>query len=77
MTPEDLKSLCVRYGLVMAIHYEAYNFVYLIYDPLGISPLFSKPLGKFTASELPSSDPRDVEAQVVEWSLKATFGAEV
>lgn len=79
MTPEDLQSLCLRYGLVMSRRYTSFEggYVYGVYGIPDISLSWDNSLGEFTDRELSSSDPGDVEAQVVEWSLKATFGAEV
>lgn len=74
MTPNDLKLLCVRYGLVAGIHWKFPNeFVYYVYSLREFSTS-GKILGEFTESDLSAASPGDVEAQVVEWSLKDAFG---
>jgi hypothetical protein len=79
MTPKDLQSLCLKYGLVMSRSYmsHAYGSIYYVYSIPSISLSWDNSLGEFTAQELSSSDPGDVEARVVEWSLKASFGGGV
>jgi hypothetical protein len=79
MTPEDLQPLCLKYGLVMSRRYTSFEcgYVYPVYSIPSISLSWDNPLGEFTVLELSGSDPGDVEAQVVEWSLKASFGGRV
>jgi hypothetical protein len=79
MTPKDLQSLCLKYGLVMSRRYTSFEcgYVYPVYSIPSISLSWDNSLGEFTAQELSSSDPGDVEARVVEWSLKASFGGGV
>lgn len=74
MTPDDLKLLCVRYGLVAGIYWSgADGYVYLVYSLREFSTS-GKILGNFAESDLSVANFSDVEAQVVEWSLESAFG---
>lgn len=73
MTHNDFKLLCVRYGLVAGRHWKFPNeYAYYVYSLREFSTS-GKILGGFTESDLSAASPEDVEAQVVEWSLKAAF----
>lgn len=74
MTPDDLKLLCVRYGLVAVLHCKWPNgYVYCVYSLREFSTS-GKILGNFAESDLSVANFSDVEAQVVEWSLESAFG---
>lgn len=73
MTRDDLKLLCVKYGLVMGTVCTGYEHSYHIYDPKEFSLSWDRYIGKFTPVELSCADPGDMEARVIEWSLEAAF----
>jgi len=73
MTPDDLKLLCLKYGLIMGTIITEYEYVYRIYDPKEFLLSWDRYMGKFTPVELSCADPGDMETRVIEWSMKASF----